>query len=61
MTIPTTTTATATGRFNCRSPFQRFIVERCAGAVTVSVAVDVAVAVAVTFALSQLSAANRSH
>lgn len=30
------------GRFNCRSPFRRFIVERCAGAGAVTVAVAVA-------------------
>lgn len=40
MTMPTTT-----GCFNCRSPFRRFIVERCTGAVA---------------ALTQLSSAQRS-
>lgn len=39
MTMPTT------GRFNCRSPFRRFIVERCTGAVA---------------ALTQLSSAQPS-
>lgn len=46
MTMPTTTTTTS--RFNCRSPFRRFIVERCTGAVAVAV-------------LTQLSSAQRSQ